>query len=78
MRKGDLLLGDVRGLELDDPVEWPGLERGVYIISVQLLPGLLGVCDRSVNEETQDCHAKPALKRCFHIPRTWVHCDCGI
>ena len=77
-RKDNLILGNIRGLEVEDPVEWPGLEGGLYILSVQLFPGLLGVLDCSVNEEAQNLRSKPALERCFHIPGAWVRCDCGI
>ena len=41
--KDGFFLGDVGGLKVEDWVEWTGSEGCIHILSVQLLPGLLGV-----------------------------------
>ena len=77
-RKDEFFLGDVRGLKVEDWVEWPGSEGFIHILSVQLLPGLLGVLDCSVAEETLNVRTKPELERFLLIPGAGVRSDCRI
>ena len=61
-RERGFFLGNVRWLEVEDSVGWPGPNGGVHILCVQLLPDLFGVMDSSIVEEAQDLVAKPALE----------------
>ena len=77
-RERGFFLGNVRWLEVEDSVGWPGPNGGVHILCVQLLPDLFGVLDSSIDEEAQDLVAKPALESFLLIPGTWVRGDRGI
>ena len=77
-RERDFFLGNVRWLEVEDSVGWPGPNGGVHVLCVQLLPDLFAVLDRSNDEEAQDLVAKPALDCFLFIPGTRVRGDPGI
>ena len=49
--KEGFFLGYVEGLKVEDRVERPGSDGCIHILSVQLLPGHLGVLDCSIVEE---------------------------
>ena len=76
--KGGFFLGDVGGLEVKDRVEWPGSEGCFHILCVQLLPGLLGVLDCSVAEETLNMRTELELERFLLILGAGVRSDCRI
>ena len=76
--KDGIFLGDVGGLEVEDRVEWTGSEGCIHILSVQLLPGLLGVLGCSVAQEALNMRTKLELKRFLFILGARVRSVCRI
>ena len=70
--ESSFLVGDVRWLEVEDPVLGPGPEGGVHILCMEQLSGLPSVLNSSVFTEALDFVAKLLLECFLHIPRTWV------
>ena len=70
--------GDVRGLTVENRVEWWESDDNVCILSVQLLPGHFGILDCSVAEEALNMRTKPELEHFLLIPGAGVCYDCGI
>ena len=73
--KDGFFLGDVGGLKVEDRVEWAGSEGCIHVLSVQLLPGLLGVLGCSVAQEALNIGTKLELERFLLIPGSGVRSD---